>query len=392
MVTPVNDRYEDAQGASLLAIDQYFRDVAWTKESPLSEEEEAKHFSRLARAKADLSNAWLQNLAKHSRDALIEAYQPFLLSMARRFVARASRLGCMDLLDLVSEANIGLLNGFLEYDVAGFENPRAFLLSCAYWAMRNALCDHGVYFRFTRRVLGDLCGFYRVKDRLFERFGRAATYGELAEELGVSVSKVAELAGYSSCRSVKSLQGLVEEEDCTDYYGYKSVFAPSDPDAADQCEENRRVLHRALDVLTQPQREVISQVYGFGEVTGECSRRDLAMDRGITKAGISKHEVCAIRHLRCVLELRRERGRLVCSLKDEYGGDYCTAKQVAQLLGRSVSTVLHWCCKGYFPGAIIRRISKPAVCFIPKRVVREFVASRFPDYLGVSFLREEVSA
>src|SRR5437879_2985614 len=97
-----------AGDASLTARDQYVREVRWMER--LTREEEECWVQRLVRARAERDkphpNQWVLSLAYHARESLMECYQALVLSIARRYVARCRSL---DLLDLVQEANIGLL-------------------------------------------------------------------------------------------------------------------------------------------------------------------------------------------------------------------------------------------------------------------------------------------
>jgi RNA polymerase sigma factor (sigma-70 family) len=364
-------------GLSLMARDQYRRDVAQITFTP---EEESKHFARILRAKAEPSNAWLQNLLKHSCAFLVEAYQPFVLSMARKVLVRFSyNIGCMELLDLVNEGNVGMLCFLHDESRVLQAVSRGLLLSVAFQSMRKAIRDRGAFFRLSGGAVDALSSLRKAKVQLRERLGRAATFCELARELNVSIDEVAEISSYGICGDVKSLQGLLEEDDVFESFDLVSVFASSADNGSERTQENQRVLHQALSVaVTSHQRDILSERYGLGDAAGELSRRGVSEARGVVKEVVAHHEVRGLQRLRTALQVEYEQGCPVYHLRDEYTDGYHTVKEVADLLGLGESTVRHWCIKGRFPGAVVRKSLRNKGWVIPKQDVLKVC-----DSLGV---------
>src|SRR5437763_336338 len=142
----LNDRYEENRDVSLSAFDQYLCVVRWAEAQPLSDEEQYKYFQRLVRARRDPANGWLASLAKDACDVLVEKYQPIVYCLVRWY-ARCCR--GMEILDLVQEANIGLLRGLrtfdLDFDLSSF---RAWLVGCARMSLRKVYWDQCGFVRF----------------------------------------------------------------------------------------------------------------------------------------------------------------------------------------------------------------------------------------------------
>src|SRR5437016_8960153 len=108
---------QDDRGVSLLAIDQYMRLV---KQIPrLSSEEETYLFEWVEQGRAEqvqpLPDKHILERARLARDRLVLGYQHFVIYTAKKY-----RRSCysMELLDLISEGNLGLLRA-LAYHRSG---------------------------------------------------------------------------------------------------------------------------------------------------------------------------------------------------------------------------------------------------------------------------------
>src|SRR6266699_6958081 len=121
---------------SLMALDQYIRQVRWLE--PLTQEEEAQLLARIERGKDEKRqaqpNAWRLSLARAARERLVKGYLPWVIHLAKEYVSRARG---MQLLDLIQEGNVGLLAAIEHNDVSKDYPLRA--LVTAY--VRGAILD-----------------------------------------------------------------------------------------------------------------------------------------------------------------------------------------------------------------------------------------------------------
>src|SRR6266516_6755738 len=112
---PMMHMQEDSREVSLLAIDQYMRGLRWSER--LTQEEEVQMIQRVERGKAERGkacpNQWVLSLAKHARERLIEGYQPYVVTVARKLVFRCRG---MELLDLIQEGNLGPMEAIEAHD------------------------------------------------------------------------------------------------------------------------------------------------------------------------------------------------------------------------------------------------------------------------------------
>jgi DNA-directed RNA polymerase sigma subunit (sigma70/sigma32) len=109
-------RIAEEREISLMAIDQYLRQVRWT--APLPDEEEARLMAYVERGKAEYVKSCPDEQvladAKRARDRLVEGYQRLVMYLARRFLYYARRL---ELSDLIQEGNLGLMEAIERHDV-----------------------------------------------------------------------------------------------------------------------------------------------------------------------------------------------------------------------------------------------------------------------------------
>src|SRR2546421_17742 len=100
-MTRVIGSYDD-RDVSLLAQDQYFRQVHWTPR--LTQEEQAALLERVQRGRE--ASGQFSADARTARDRLVEGHQRLVIHIASRLAQ-----GCrsLDFMDLVQEGSIGLV-------------------------------------------------------------------------------------------------------------------------------------------------------------------------------------------------------------------------------------------------------------------------------------------
>src|SRR6266702_1355915 len=129
---------QDDQDVSLMALDQYIRQVRWLE--PLTQEEEAQLLARIERGKYERRqlqpNAWRLSLAQAALERLVEGYLPWVIHLAKGFVSRARS---MQLLDLIQEGNQGLLQAIEHNDVSKGYPLRALVTAYVRGAILDAL-------------------------------------------------------------------------------------------------------------------------------------------------------------------------------------------------------------------------------------------------------------
>jgi len=266
---------------SLLAHDQYFRQLAWTE--PMSDEEQEKLLHHLRRGNAERSqpspNSRLVSLAKQARDRLLEAYQPLVVAVVRR---RLFLFTSMELIDVIQEANVGLLEAFERYgDEQAARGPfRFYVISGVKNALSRALSERDVIIRLPQPKFNLCIRREIVAKHLEKHLGRQPSFGEIAEELGVTEEVLRDAVEAGKQSQVKSLHRVIGTEDVPeDKEQFSSLYgtfvAVEDQRQKELAATFQRVLEAAMP---EKQREIVTLRYGFGEGCGPVRPVPLVAD------------------------------------------------------------------------------------------------------------------
>ncbi len=292
----LNDRYEENRAISLLAKDQYMREVRWRE--PLSDEERQKLLDSLARARREPENAWRARLSREARDRLIADFQPLVLHVARRYIRMHPGL---EVLDLVQEANLVLLRMFERCEIPNVKALQTLAFRYMRGAMLNVENDRKETVHLSWRIQKDLKAFETVRFQLREDYAREPSYQELASALGVSVLRVCELVDYELMHCVLSLQSLVAEDFHEDQYRFVSAFGTQASECLGDvvlCD----LVRWAVEKLSPLQQQVVCLFCSLDEeATGTRDRQDVAALLGIPASTVSTTFLKAKNRLRHLL-------------------------------------------------------------------------------------------
>jgi len=374
---PVNDRYEDDRTISLMARDQYLREVAWMEAlEPFSVAEEEKLLGYLHRARQEPENAWAARRAQYARERLVEAYQPVVMAVARR---AAGCFQSMEWLDLVNEGNVALLSLLDDYVRDEPTYPGTFrglvMLRVRYalWAARY-----------------DADGPFRVPDRvaaLVSRLRRVMACAEgvlsvqeLAARLEVSEEQVLEAKACLARQKAVSLEGLIHEDDAEDRHRFVSLFQAEVREQHEHQVEGQRAFARLLE------QELVGQMRRVVELR-------YAVDEGITAArpvsvvahmlGIYVTDVCSLerRGLARLREVFADCSEVPDSRAVEARVEserWYTSREVAGLLGIKENSVTCLASRGRLPVVTgVRRLhGRPVKWAFPKEQIDALVRAR----------------
>lgn len=188
---------------------------------------------------------------------LVEANLRFVVSVAKQYQGRG-----LELPDLISEGNLGLIKAARKFDpTRGFK-----FISFAVWWIRQsilqAISDQSRIVRLPLNKLGELNRIYRVKADFNQKNGREPSDDELADLLGVSREKLTEVQNSS--------------------YGHLSFDSPFGDDgdgtlldvvpdeSAEQADEGlgkeslRTDLKDVMCVLSSREKDILALAFGIG--------------------------------------------------------------------------------------------------------------------------------
>ncbi len=309
--------HEENENASLMAEDMYRREVrqmGW-----LTDEDEAKWIVRLERGKLEQRkanpNQWYVSLARDARERLVERYQPMVMSFARRFAARSR----VEYLDLVQEANLGVLHAIDAHE-PGSEFPlHSFVAATIRGRMLDTMRENNGSIPVPARTYVFLQKMSRAQESLMQRVGRSPSLAEIAHEMSFPEQKVIEAYSWSQSRHMHSLEAMMTDDEGReideDRFTLVSVFdASATGEDEERTHELEDALHEAIETkLNGWHRDAVRLRHGL--VEGESSRHtfpQIAAMLGKSAITVQATESTARKRLREVLEpvYEQSRGKL----------------------------------------------------------------------------------
>ena len=164
------------------SINIYLKEIGHIKMLTRSEEIELANIMKLAKNSSDQK---LIKDAQLARDKMIVANLRLVVSNAKKYLY--SR---MDLLDLISEGNLGLIKAVDKYDVdKGFK----FSTYATWWirqSITRSIADNGRTIRLPVHIHESLHKIKRAKKEYFNQTGLEASPKEISKMTKISISKV----------------------------------------------------------------------------------------------------------------------------------------------------------------------------------------------------------
>ena len=237
------------------------------------------------------------------REKLINANLRLVVSIARHYVNKG-----VELEDLISEGNIGLMRAIKKFDCS----KKCKLSTYATWWIRQAVTrcvtDHSRMIRVPVHFSEKMQKYNAAVRTLLQKYGVMPSDESVADYLGMTIDEVLDIKNIVMNNSVMSLNdsmgGTQDEKE-----GEFIDFIPDDVTVENVCfnKELRELLLQCLDMLTEKEAEVIKRRFGF-YAGYEYTLEEVGQIYGVTRERIRQIEAKALKKLRYGKRLSKLKG------------------------------------------------------------------------------------
>ena len=242
-------------------LEKYLQDIA--KERLVTPEEEVELSQRIKAGDQEALNQ------------LVRANLRFVVSVAKQYQNQG-----LSLQDLINEGNVGLIKAAQRFDeTRGFK-----FISYAVWWIRQsilqAVAEQARTIRLPLNQVGAVSKLKKTAAMLEQEYQRKPSTEEIAKELDLPEAKVRALMGMNM-HQISTDAPLDDDEDGN----FLDVYVDQNSTSTDQAvekESDNKAIHKALELLSDKEREVLSMYYGIG-TSREYSLDEIAMNLGISR-------------------------------------------------------------------------------------------------------------
>lgn len=263
------------------SLDKYFDSI---RDLPLLKADEERKYGRM----------WQNDGNPEGLRYLVEGNLRFVVKEARKFQGMG-----LDLLDLISEGNLGLIEAAKRFDP---ERENKFLTYASWWvrqAIFHALAEHGSKIRLPQKVAGHLVQLNRITHRLGQDLGRPPTVADIvAAAPQFTVEEVERLQLLQQTTTTVSTEQGMGESDLTLGDSLEQTIEPSPMEAMDN-EAFQEQVRRSLAMLSEKERRILTLHFGLdGNDPMTLEKIGQSFDPGISRERVRQIEERAFGKIR----------------------------------------------------------------------------------------------
>ncbi len=231
---------------------------------------------------------------KKSRELMINANLRLVVKIAHDYEG----LG-LPMLDLINEGNIGLMKAVERFDPAKGGKLSTYGSWWIKQSIKRALANQSKMIRLPVHLVDKISKLRRTALKLQEIFGREATDEELAEEMGISTFRVAQLR--SAAIRPSSLDAPIGEDDSN---SFSEVVEDENAGTPYECLEEKTVTKMLREMIkTLDAREATILRFRFGLDGGtEKTLEEVGVKFGVTRERVRQVQNIALAKLRRMIE------------------------------------------------------------------------------------------
>jgi RNA polymerase primary sigma factor len=232
---------------------------------------------------------------KRAREQMIKANLRLVVKIARDYEG----LG-LPLLDLISEGNIGLMKAVERFDPAKGGKLSTYGSWWIKQSIKRALANQSKTIRLPVHLVDKISRMRRVAMKLHEMLGREPTHEEIAEEMGISATRVAQM--YTAAIRPASLDAPIGEGD--DSHNFSEVVQDENATSPYEQLEDKTVIDMMQEMVKSlDPREATILRTRFGLDGGrERTLEEVGEKFNVTRERVRQIQNTALKKLRRMIE------------------------------------------------------------------------------------------
>lgn len=263
-----------------------------------------------AEEELEISKKIYDTQSEIARKVLINANLRLVVSIAKKYIGRG-----LSFLDLIQEGNMGLIKATEKFD---YTKGYKFSTYATWWIQQSitrAIADKARIIRLPIHLIESINKIKKSTMDLTTRLGRIPNKQEIADEMGISVSKLTSIIkSTQSTISIDTPTGQKEDANkIIDYIVDESTIAPDNIVSQESMLED---IKNMLDQLSQKERDVLILRFGLNNDGNKKTLDEIGSIYGVSRERIRQIENRAISKLKKLCKNKN----LTSGLKNYIGG------------------------------------------------------------------------